>query len=83
MCRDMMIQENLTISDAVREGAKRLKQCGIENADYDSYALLSEINGMDRTYYLMNGSKLLTRVEQERFLTILNVEAVMSRCSTF
>lgn len=67
MCRDMMIQENLTISDAVREGAKRLKQCGIENADYDSYALLSEINGMDRTYYLMNGSKLLTRVEQERF----------------
>ena len=39
MCRDMMIQENLTISDAVREGAKRLKQCGIENADYDSYAL--------------------------------------------
>lgn len=83
MCRDMMIQENLTISGAVREGAKRLKQCGIENADYDSYALLSEINGMDRTYYLMNGSKLLTRVEQERFLTILNVEAVMSRCSTF
>ncbi len=67
MCRDMMIQENLTISGAVREGAKRLKQCGIENADYDSYALLSEINGMDRTYYLMNGSKLLTRVEQERF----------------
>ena len=62
-----MIQENLTISGAVREGAKRLKQCGIENADYDSYALLSEINGMDRTYYLMNGSKLLTRVEQERF----------------
>lgn len=46
MCRDMMIQENLTISGAVREGAKRLKQCGIENADYDSYALLSEINGM-------------------------------------
>ena len=42
----MMIQENLTISDAVREGAKRLKQCGIENADYDSYALLSEINGI-------------------------------------
>ena len=67
MCRDMMIQENLTISGAVREGAKRLKQCGIENADYDSYALLSEINGMDRTYYLMNGSKLLTRVEQECF----------------
>lgn len=67
MCRDMMIQENLTISGAVREGAKRLKQCGIENADYDSYALLSEINGMDRTCYLMNGSKLLTRVEQERF----------------
>ena len=28
-----MIQENLTISDAVREGAKRLKQCGIENID--------------------------------------------------
>ena len=50
MCRDMMIQENLTISGAVREGAKRLKQCGIENADYDSYAQLSEINGMDRTY---------------------------------
>lgn len=35
MCRDMMIQENLTISGAVREGAKRLKQCGIENADYE------------------------------------------------
>ena len=42
MCRDTMIQENLTISGAVREGAKRLKQCGIENADYDSYALLSD-----------------------------------------
>mgnify|MGYP002228302748 CR=1 FL=1 len=62
-----MIQENLTYPTRCVRVQKRLKQCGIENADYDSYALLSEINGMDRTYYLMNGSKLLTRVEQERF----------------
>ena len=84
MCRDMMIQENLTISGAVREGAKRLKQCGIENADYDSYALLSEINGMDRTYYLIEWIKAAYPCRTGTiFLTILNVEAVMSRCSTF
>lgn len=64
-------QKCLTISEAVKKGALKLKQCGIENADYDSFALLSEINGMDKTYYLLNGEKELSEEEQRCFFSYI------------
>lgn len=56
-----------TLSQAVREGARQLKQKGVENADYDSFALMSAINGMDRTYYLVYGSENVSAEDYEQF----------------
>lgn len=46
----------VTIRSAVHMGAELLRSHNIDNADYDSFALLSDINGMDRTYYFIHGN---------------------------
>jgi release factor glutamine methyltransferase len=56
-----------TLSEIVRDGAERLTECGIENAAYDSFALMSELNGMDRTYYLVHGNETVTDEICEKF----------------
>ena len=45
----------MTIREAVKWGAKRLSDNNVDNADHDSFELLSAINGMTRTFYLVNG----------------------------
>jgi release factor glutamine methyltransferase len=56
-----------TLSEAVRDGAKRLAGHGVENAAFDSFALMSELNGMDRTYYLVHGNEAVTDGLYEKF----------------
>ncbi len=55
----------MTIRQAVNWGTQMLKDKGIDNAEHDSFELLSAINGMTRTFYLINGDSLLS---EENFL---------------
>lgn len=55
----------MTIRQAVNWGTQMLKDNGIDNAEHDSFELLSAINGMTRTFYLINGDSLLS---EENFL---------------
>ena len=50
----------MTIREAVKWGAKRLRDNNVDNADHDSFELLSAINGMTRTFYLVNGDIMLS-----------------------
>ena len=50
----------MTIRQAVNWGTQMLKDKGIDNAEHDSFELLSAINGMTRTFYLINGDSLLS-----------------------
>ena len=55
----------MTIRQAVNWGTQMLKDNGIDNAEHDSFELLSTVNGMTRTFYLINGDSLLS---EENFL---------------
>lgn len=61
-------QIQMTISQAVRTGALRLRSGGIENAEYDSFALLAQLNGMDRTFYFMHGDEILPEPVYREFM---------------
>ncbi|MDY4742497.1 MAG: peptide chain release factor N(5)-glutamine methyltransferase [Lachnospira sp.] len=55
----------MTIRQAVSWGSDKLKSHGVENAEHDSFELLSAVNGMTRTFYLVNGDSFLS---EEDFL---------------
>lgn len=55
----------MTIRQAVSWGSDKLKSHGVENAEHDSFELLSAVNGMTRTFYLVNGDSSLS---EEDFL---------------
>ena len=55
----------MTIRQAVSWGSDKLKSHGVENAKHDSFELLSAVNGMTRTFYLVNGDSFLS---EEDFL---------------
>lgn len=71
----MKSEEKLTLAGVVRSAAAHLAECGVENAEYDSFALMSAVNGMDRTYYLVHGRDPVKQEEYERF-----AEYVRRRC---
>lgn len=72
----MKSEEKLTLAGVVRSAAVKLTECGVENSEYDSFAMMSAVNGMDRTYYLVHGSDSVKEEEYERF-----TEYVKRRCS--
>lgn len=43
-----------------RDAAAKLEAAGITDADYDSFALLEYVTGMDRTAYILDGNKTVT-----------------------
>ncbi|MDD6334152.1 MAG: peptide chain release factor N(5)-glutamine methyltransferase [Clostridia bacterium] len=55
----------MTIRQAASWGSDKLKSHGVENAEHDSFELLSAVNGMTRTFYLVNGDSSLS---EEDFL---------------
>lgn len=57
----------VTLSGAVRAAAKHLAENGVDNAEYDSFALMSAVNGMDRTYYLMHGGEPVKEADYNKF----------------
>lgn len=61
------MNKNVTIREAVRLGADILKAHNIDNADYDSYALLENIMSIDRTYYLLHGNDILSEDIRKEF----------------
>lgn len=72
----MKSEEKLTLAGVVRSAAVKLTECGVENSEYDSFAMMSAVNGMDRTHYLVHGSDSVKEEEYERFM-----EYVKRRCS--
>lgn len=68
--------DNITIKEAVAAGTMRLKKCNIDNADYDSFALFSDITGIDKTYYFMHGDEPVSPKNMQVF-----DEYISRRCS--
>ncbi len=56
----------MTIREAVEWGSHELEEHGVDNAKHDSYELLSAVNGMTRTFYLVNQDSMLS---EEDFLS--------------
>lgn len=57
----------MTIKDAVKWGKEELEKANIENAEYDSFELLSAINGMTKTFYFINGNALISEEVKQQF----------------
>lgn len=57
----------LTYRQMCHNGAAILADAGITDAEYDSFALLEYITGMDRTAYIINGSKSVPEDTAERY----------------
>ncbi|HBH92638.1 MAG TPA: peptide chain release factor N(5)-glutamine methyltransferase [Bacteroides sp.] len=53
-------------------GAAILADAGITDAEYDSFALLEYITGMDRTAYILNGSKSVPEDIAERYDAVID-----------
>ena len=63
--------QKLTYRQMCHNGAATLADAGIADAEYDSFALLEYITGMDRTAYILNGSKLVPEDIVERYDTVI------------
>ena len=57
----------MTIIQAVNWGAEKLRDNNVDNAEYDSFELLSSINGMTRTFYFINGDNELSEKDFSLF----------------
>ncbi|MDO5401961.1 MAG: peptide chain release factor N(5)-glutamine methyltransferase [Eubacteriales bacterium] len=69
------IADGCTIGEAVRAGTTFLQNNNIDNADYDSFALLSHITGISRTDYFTKGDMALTEGAVSQFKQMLNKRA--------
>lgn len=63
---------NLTYRQMCHNGAAILADAGITDAEYDSFALLEYITGMDRTAYILNGSKSVPEDIAERYDAVID-----------
>lgn len=62
----------LTYRQMCHNGAAILVDAGITDAEYDSFALLEYITGMDRTAYILNGSKSVPEDIAERYDAVID-----------
>lgn len=62
----------LTYRQMCHNGAAILADAGITDAEYDSFALLEYITGMDRTAYILNGSKSVHEDIAERYDAVID-----------
>lgn len=62
----------LTYRQMCHNGAVILADAGITDAEYDSFALLEYITGMDRTAYILNGSKSVPGDIAERYDAVID-----------
>lgn len=62
----------LTYRQMCHNGAAILADAGITDAEYDSFALLEYITGMDRTAYILNGSKSVPEDIAERYNAVID-----------
>lgn len=62
----------LTYRQMCHNGAAILADAGITDAEYDSFALLEYITGMDRTAYILNGSKSVPGDITERYDAVID-----------
>lgn len=58
---------NVTIADALREGAMRLRVAGVEDARREAGSLLSHATGRDRTFLITHADEELTPDELSAF----------------
>ena len=62
----------LTYRQMCHNGAAILADAGITDAEYDSFALLEYITGMDKTAYILNGSKSVPEDIAERYDAVID-----------
>lgn len=62
----------LTYRQMCHNGVAILADAGITDAEYDSFALLEYITGMDRTAYILNGSKSVPEDIAERYDAVID-----------
>jgi release factor glutamine methyltransferase len=65
----------VTLGLAVREGAVLLKAHQVDNAEYDSFAIMAGINGMDRTYYYLHTDEQVVGQDYSLFLQRIAMRA--------
>ena len=65
----------LTYRQMCHNGAAILADAGITDAEYDSFALLEYITGMDRTAYILNGSKSVPEDITERYDAVIDIRS--------
>lgn len=65
----------LTYRQMCHNGAAILADAGITDAEYDSFALLEYITGMDRTAYILNGSKSVPEDIAERYDAVIDTRS--------
>lgn len=61
----------MTIAEAVRTGAEKLKEHNIDNPEHDSFEMLSDIMDMNRTYYLVHGKDELEAAVCDKFMSYI------------
>lgn len=70
-----------TYKDAVRYGARVLKQADIDNPDYDALELFLYVTGIDRTTYLINATDEIDNEALRKYLGYIIKDHIIFRFS--
>lgn len=70
-----MKQESQTYTEVYREGAARLKEAGIEEAELDARLLLEFVCSTDRNTLLVHGDRVVSLEEYERYEALITDRA--------
>lgn len=65
----------MTLKEAVMWGKNKLTEADIKNADYDSFELLSFINGMTKTSYFVNGNSDISEETFSKYRELIEKRA--------
>ena len=61
----------LTINSLLQQGTERLKEAGIENADWDAWCLLEYVTGISRAAYLCDREKTCKEEQIKQYLELI------------
>ena len=62
----------MTIKEACREGERRLRAAGIEEAALDAWYLLEFVTGISRAVYFADGSRLMDEEQEKTYFSLID-----------
>lgn len=79
LSREKMNKENSAGSRTIREiyrlGTEILQNHRIDNADFDSFEILSKVTGCDRTQYLLHAGEEMPKEKERQYLCDIHLRA--------